>query len=370
MKILIIEDEAPLREEIVDWLTFEGYESVGAENGEIGIACALRDLPDLILCDVTMPYLDGYSVLLGVRANPATAATAFVFMTARATHEDIRKGMISGADDYITKPFTREELLQTIQARLDKKSALSEEHERKVEQIQQALAEEQERSLLKAQLVAMYSHDFRNPLTAIQSSSSLLSEYWDRLTETRRKTLFGQIESSVQVLQQMVDDMLTVAQMETGHLILSPEPMDVNLFVQNLVDEFQLARGATHQFTFESNVSGSVDVDARVFRQIATNLISNAAKYSPRGSEVHVNLTGDDGHFTLCVKDQGIGISQEDQGRLFKVFERGENVGKTPGTGLGLAIVQQAVETLGGSLELESEVGQGTSVSVTIPLGE
>src|SRR5258707_7943590 len=122
-KILVIEDEAMLRKEVLDILTFEGYEAIGAEDGLAGVECARRERPDLIVCDITMPRLDGYGVLLEIQANPATTDIPFIFVTARASHEDTRKGMASGADDYITKPFTRLDLLQAVKAPLEKKIA-------------------------------------------------------------------------------------------------------------------------------------------------------------------------------------------------------------------------------------------------------
>ena len=99
-KILVIDDETILRTEMMDWLTFEGYEVMGVENGLAGVKEAAQWLPDLIVCDVTMPYLDGFGVLLEVHSNPAMTQIPFIFVTARATHEDIRHGMNLGADDY------------------------------------------------------------------------------------------------------------------------------------------------------------------------------------------------------------------------------------------------------------------------------
>jgi two-component system, sensor histidine kinase and response regulator len=121
-KILVIEDEKIFCGEISDWLTLEGYEAISAEDGIAGVEAAFRNLPDLIVCDITMPYLDGYGVLLKVRANAPTAEIPFIFMTARATDEDIRRGVDLGASDYLTKPFTRLQFLQAIQAQLQKKT--------------------------------------------------------------------------------------------------------------------------------------------------------------------------------------------------------------------------------------------------------
>ena len=115
-KVLMIEDETTLREEIVELLTFDGYEAFGAEEGQTGIASALDDHPDVILCDVSMPGLDGYAVLRELRANPATAAIPFIFMSARAGHNDIDEGMKVGANGYLTKPFYHKDLIGAIEA--------------------------------------------------------------------------------------------------------------------------------------------------------------------------------------------------------------------------------------------------------------
>src|SRR5258707_6017674 len=158
-KILVIEDETLLREEVLDWLTFENYEVYGAENGLAGVEAALHYLPDLVISDITMPRLDGYGVLLELHSNPQTSSVPFIFMTARAAHDDVRKGMASGADDYITKPFTRRELLDTVQSRLQKKVTIEQERQREIDQLQQALTHEREQQLVKAKMVAMFSHD-------------------------------------------------------------------------------------------------------------------------------------------------------------------------------------------------------------------
>ena len=366
-RILVIEDETMLRQEILEWLTFEGYEVLGAADGTEGLESAFRSPPDLIICDITMPRLDGYGVLLELHSKPATAGIPFVFVTARAGHEDIRKGMNLGADDYISKPFTRLELLQGIRTRLEKKASLEQENQGRLDQLQQALTQEHEQRLLKSKLVAMFSHDFRNQLTVIVSSASLVRDYADRMTEQRRAERMNAIEGSARLLLDMLDDMLTVAQMETGNLTLKLEPLSVGQYIHDIVEEFQAVSGGTHALQFKTDFSDTVPADTRLLRQIASNLISNALKYSPTGSRVHVALEGRDGRYILIVKDQGVGISEKDQLRLFNPFQRGSNVGSVSGTGLGLAIVKQAVDLLGGSISLESTVGVGTTVTVSLP---
>ncbi|MEH2324202.1 MAG: EAL domain-containing response regulator [Nostoc sp.] len=123
-KILIIEDEEAVRENILDLLEAEDFETIGAANGRIGLHLAISEVPDLILCDMMMPQLDGYGVLTALRQEPSTATIPFIFLTARSAKSDFRQGMNMGADDYITKPFTRAELLSAIINRLEKYATL------------------------------------------------------------------------------------------------------------------------------------------------------------------------------------------------------------------------------------------------------
>ena len=366
-KILVIEDETLLREEVIEWLTFEGYASAGVADGVSGVEYAIRQLPDLIICDITMPRLDGYGVLLEVRSNPSTAGIPFIFVTARASYEDVRMGMNQGADDYITKPFTRLELLKAIQTRLQKKQLQEQERQNQVAQLQQILDLEHERRLLKTKLVAMFSHDFRGPLSSILLTNSLLRDYGSHLSDDRRLTHINHIEASARLLLQMLDDILVIAQIENDSLEFKAEPTDVNVFLQQIVDDNRLIYGARRPIQFIASGVGLVMVDPRLLRQIITNLLSNALKYSARDSVVSITLTYEQGACHFQIHDQGIGIPDGDMVYLFEPFQRGSNVATITGTGLGLAIVKQAVDLHGGTLAIDSQLDVGTKVTVTIP---
>lgn len=367
-KILVIEDEDMLRAEVVEWLTLEDYEVFNAKDGVAGLESAFRDLPDLIVCDIMMPRLDGYGVLLEMRSNPITTAIPFIFTTAKARPKDIRQGMILGADDYLTKPFERIDLLNAIRSRLEKQALVERNHQHDVEQLQITLYQEQEQHRLKAKMVAMFSHDFRNPLASIMSSISLLRDYADRMDEQRRLLYLNRSEAAVHQLIQMLDDMLLLSQMEANSLSLELESLNVGQFFEGIVDEFRIIYSETHTLQYESHFANLLMTDTRLLRQIASNLISNAIKYSPRGGEVRIELHNDGEQFILTVQDQGIGISEADQARLFKTFQRGSNVSDIRGTGLGLAIVKQAVDLLGASVQLESQLEVGTTVTVHISM--
>src|SRR5665647_1781888 len=127
-KILIIEDNDSIRENTAEILEMINYKVFCAENGKIGVEVALREAPDLILCDIMMPVLDGYGVLHMLRKNPSTKNTPFIFLTAKTERDDYRKGMELGADDYITKPFNETELLKAIESRLKKVKSMKEEY--------------------------------------------------------------------------------------------------------------------------------------------------------------------------------------------------------------------------------------------------
>ncbi len=124
-RVLVIEDDAPIRANILELLEAEGFDGVGAEDGKAGIAAALAAVPDVILCDIRMPVMDGHQVLRAIRDYPETAAVPFIFLTARAEREDVREGMRLGADDYLTKPFSMREVLDSIETRLNRRESLA-----------------------------------------------------------------------------------------------------------------------------------------------------------------------------------------------------------------------------------------------------
>jgi signal transduction histidine kinase len=188
------------------------------------------------------------------------------------------------------------------------------------------------------------------------------------MDEKRRLTHMNRVDASVRQLLHMLDDMLIITQMESGRLEFKPELLNVEQFLQHIIAEFQIIHAETHTFRVESRFGDPMMADPRLLRQIAANLISNAVKYSPAGSEISITLEFRQGQFVFCVADRGIGILEKDQAELFGVFHRGSNVGDISGTGLGLAIVRQAVELHNGTLHVESEVGRGTKITVLIPI--
>lgn len=367
-KILIIEDEDQIREEMMDWLQFEGFDVIGAANGRLGLEAIYKETPDLIVCDIAMPEVDGHRVLIELRANVNFSHIPFIFLTASADRASVRQGMNLGADDYLAKPFTHAEVLSTVNSRLEKKAVYENQLNQQLETITSALTEEREKRLLKSRLVAMFSHDFRNPLASILSSSGIIRTYGDRIDPEKKKQHFDRIDGAVHLLVQMLDDMLMVAEMESGYLKYSPVSMNVVTFIKGIIDEFSLIDHNDHLITLENTHKHQIEADPKLLRQIITNLISNALKYSAPQSEVKVQVSGECHQLIIAVSDQGIGIPEESIPYIFEPFHRANNVKDLKGTGLGLNIVKDCVERHNGQITVDSKLGVGTTFTVTLSL--
>jgi len=249
------------------------------------------------------------------------------------------------------------------------------------DELRETLKTEKELNELKSRFISTASHEFRTPLTAIMSSAELLEHYSQKWSEQKKNVHFERIYSNIQHMTQLLDDVLLLGKAEAGKLEFQPSPINVIQFCCCLVEELQLSMGRQHTMIFTpqyldteldssagSNPCTSAALDEKLLLHILSNLLSNAIKYSPIGSTIQLILTCLDSHVEIQIQDQGIGIPDEDQTRLFEVFHRAKNVGERPGTGLGLAIVKNAVDLHGGFITVKSQVGVGTTFTVTLPL--
>lgn len=176
-KILVIEDEKPVLTNIIEILESGGFSAIGAENGEIGVQLATQEIPDLIICDIMMPVLDGYGVLTKLRSQPLTEIIPFIFLTAKADKSDLRQGMNLGADDYISKPFRRRELLEAVNTRLEKQAAVMQKYISQFQRAEGLLAKMQDLQQLsetKEGLLMKLISDLRDPLSKINLAIKML----------------------------------------------------------------------------------------------------------------------------------------------------------------------------------------------------
>jgi PAS domain S-box-containing protein len=221
---------------------------------------------------------------------------------------------------------------------------------------------------VRARFVSIASHEFRNPLAAIQTSADLLRRYNSRMTDSQKEEEVQRIRGCVKQLTGLLDDLLTLGAVEAGRLKFEPENVDLQALTDQLVAEIRQTIGVNHRLDFK--VEGRCDclfVDPRLYRYVVNNLLSNAFKYSPSGSTVHLVMSCRADTLVLVIADEGIGILPEDQARLFEAFHRGSNVGSVQGTGLGMVIIGQAINVHGGTIAMESRENEGTVFTVTLP---
>jgi PAS domain S-box-containing protein len=236
------------------------------------------------------------------------------------------------------------------------------------ENLLKALEKEKEVNELKTRFASMISHDFRNPLAVIQTASDMLKHYEDRMTRERKAEQLDEIQRQVRHMTNLMEDFLTINRAESKGIDVQWKPVNLATFLADLAREMQ-AMSKEHQIDFRCEGEFvTVLLDPNLLRRAVTNLLSNAIKYSPDSHQVWMTLREQVGQAVISVKDQGIGIPLEDREPLFDVFYRARNVGGIVGTGLGLAIVKLMTEALNGTIEFESELGQGTTFSLLLPM--
>lgn len=222
---------------------------------------------------------------------------------------------------------------------------------------------------LKDRFISMVSHEFRIPLAVIKINSDILARYAHKLDEETRAERLDGIQAQISHLTELIDDTLAINQSQRGKIEFNPSAIDLAAFCRSLFDMVQFSDTEEHQYEFINQAPAKpVMVDEQLLKHILSNLLSNAAKYSPARSRILFRLDYDDNHIFMTVSDEGIGIPVEDQDQLFEPFHRASNVGSTTGTGLGLSIVKEYVELHGGTIEVESAPGQGSTFVVSLPL--
>jgi signal transduction histidine kinase len=235
------------------------------------------------------------------------------------------------------------------------------------EELKQSLEKEQRLNQLKSRFTSMVSHEFRTPLTVIQSSAELLETYADRMPAANKTEKFRTIQTQVCRMVELLDDILALDRAESIGPVYNPQPLDLAAYCKSIVDEFQ-PTAKTHQIIMTATAdAGSAMLDETLMRRALWNLLSNAVKYSPTGAVVEMRIARNADQALISVKDYGIGVPEEDRKDLFEIFHRANNVGSIQGTGLGLPIVKQAVLAHGGSIDFESEIGVGTTFTITLP---
>jgi signal transduction histidine kinase len=354
-KILIIEDHHLLCDEIKDWFTFEGFQTFSAYNGRDGIDLAFQQIPDIILCDIMMPEMSGMQVLEKLRSEPATKLIPFIFMTALADREDLRNGMEGGADDYVTKPFTRDELLSAVQTRLQKTVELKEGAESAIRE-------------LRDNLIYGLPHELRTPLNAMIAYGEMLKDDADMYSYNDIEDMGEQIYASAMRLFRLVENYLLYAQLELrkidkGNSYVLADPAAVCTKTANAV---AVKHGREIDLQIVAS-EGQASVTELEFAKIVEELVDNAFKFSKPGQPVMLSCGNAEGSYRLMVDDQGRGLAAADIQKIGAYMQFDRKLQAQEGSGLGLIIAKRIIELFDGTINLESALGKGTIVTVLLP---
>lgn len=368
-KILIIEDTDFISENIAITLKFEGYETAVARDGLEGLKAIEEHKPDLILCDVSMPGLDGYGVLEKVRKNKSSSTIPFVFLTAKAEKVDMRRGMSLGADDYLTKPFTTEELITAVKTRLDKMESIDQHYGKKMEE-------------LRGKITYALPHEFRTALGGILGYADLLIENakvveagGGSIDPKEVQDLASEIKSSARRLHGMTENFLVYTQIQTIASIpeevaqLHRYTLEHTAEVIPEVVRFEGEKYERRNDIDMEHIDGAVQISSQNLYKIISELVDNAFKFSKEGDVVVVNAgPRDDQYYAIEITDKGRGMTAEQIKNIgaYNQFQR--DLYEQQGAGLGLVIAKLLVELHKGRLIINSVLDQGTTVIVELPL--
>jgi two-component system, sensor histidine kinase and response regulator len=365
VRILVIEDEQNIRENIQELLEAKGYMVRVASNGKQGVLEAIDFRPNLIVCDVMMPKMDGYKVLEYVRKTSIVQNTPFIFLTARVDKSDVRQGMDLGADDYLTKPFTYKELLKAIETRLKRQQKVIGEYAKVKHE-------------LDTTVFATYYHEFNTPLHGILGGLNLLLNARDSFSETQIQELLGSIlKSGLRLNHSLANLMLSEeikrAEVYTELLTMFTNGYSKATWVQKVRTElFSMAKEIYNR---TADVIINLDpvelkINQEYLQRLVLELVDNALKFSKAGQKVQVIGKQQNGGYTIEVIDNGRGFKLDSLNDIapFKQYNRKKF--EQQGLGIGLYLVKRLAEFNEGQLRIVSTEGEGTQVTVELLLAE
>ncbi len=360
-KILIIEDETHIRNNIQEILELSDFGTVVAENGLHGLRLAKETLPDLIICDLMMPELDGYGVLTQLRQNHATATIPLIFLTAKSEWSDLRRGMELGADDYLTKPFQPDQLLQAIATRLDKQSISEQQTQQKLNTLSSAISHS-------------LPHEINTPLNHILGMSQLLMEEEGIVDNAENLEMLESIHQAALRLHRLTINFLMYADLEL--LAFNPEKAELlrNNCLQNSVETVikniavKIAKEANRSADLSIEISDAmVKISPDQMNKIAEEIIDNAFKFSQPNTPVKIIGHSSNNSFNLYIIDFGRGMTNEQIANVGAYVQFERKMYEQQGSGLGLLIAKRLVEFSGGELTIESLAGKQTTIKIVLP---
>lgn len=359
--ILVVEDNRDLNQAICEILLSHDYAVKSASNGKDALEQISEQKPEVILCDIKMPKMDGYTLLKHARANPELRSLPFIFLTARTDPADQRQALEIGIEDYLTKPIDEEDLILAIQNALRRRQVVEEEMQDEME-------------LLRREIVGILQHEFRTPLTFVLGYAQYLEDILDGEidSEDLRIAIKGILEGGER-LHRLIEGFLLLAELQNKTI----EPDDMkHVSVTDLLNE--VTQDAQKQLS-EANITIVVaDVkdiwitcEHMLIVEALKRLVDNSIRYRrPDSRQVHLSVKKiADQYIGLSVQDEGAGIAKVDLDAISQAFKQGNRSERTePGVGISLTMIQHIARLHGGQLQIESAEGVGTTCTLWIPV--
>jgi two-component system, sensor histidine kinase and response regulator len=363
IKILVIEDEQYIRENIQELLEAKGYKVRTAANGKQGVLEAIDYRPNLIVCDVMMPKMDGFKVLEYVRKTSTIQNIPFILLTAKVDKTDIRMGMELGADDYITKPFSAKDLVKAIETRLKRYEKINTQYTKVKHE-------------LDTNVFATYYHEFNTPLHGIIGGLNLLINAGGSFNEKQVYDLHVSIlKSAIRLNHSLANLMLFEeikrAEIYTELLTMFSNGQSTGNWHLKIKEELQTLAKEIYNREADLNVEiepAELAISQEYLLRIIVEITDNAFKFSKSGFPIQVKGIKQADGYSITVVDKGMGFaigSITDIGP-FKQFNRRKF--EQQGLGIGLHLVKQLIEFNRGELNITSLENQGTTIEVKLPL--
>ena len=232
--------------------------------------------------------------------------------------------------------------------------------------LKEALSKEHQLNDMKSRFVSMASHEFRTPLSTMLSSTFLLEKYSTAEHQVNLLKHINKIKDAILHMNSLLSDFLSLGKLDEGKTVVSTAICNVPELIYEVIEELEPLRKVNQKLNYQSSGKKEVATDRKLLKNILVNLLSNAYKFSGENKQIWLSAEAKDDILHLIVRDEGIGISKEDQAHLFETFFRGKNVQNIQGTGLGLHIVKRYADLLNGKLTLESELNKGTKITLTL----
>ena len=355
-KILVIEDEKDVRQSILDLLEYKGYEAIEASNGKEALELIKEIIPDLVISDIMMPELSGYTILHEFQNNPVTASIPFIFLSAKADLTDIRKGMNRGADDFITKPFKANELLSSIEIRLKKKKSLDE----KLNELRRS--------------ITMYvPHELRTPLVAILGYSDMILGEFKQLSSNEIFDMITRIKKAGERLHLTIEKFVIYSELECTDI--QDRPVTQNGLcvesVKNCFDDIMKKKfgRSIRKNDFQIGIEDcAVLIQKRYFEILIGELLDNAVKFSSKGSSISISCFATNGMYKIVIIDNGTGMTQDEINAVDGYRQFNREFFQQNGNGLGLIIAKKIVMLYKGNLSIDSVKNKYTKVTVLLPI--